>query len=90
MPKYFDITISHDYLLKKVPKFKEDNDAGAYYMMCSIDNKRKGTFYLNMGNLEDHQTFSTMSLSLHEGNPGHNYEYLMNIKLYWLYYIIWT
>ena len=74
MPKYFDIKISHDYLLKKVPKFKEANDAGAYYMMCSIDNKRKGTFYLNMGNLEDHQTFSTMSLSLHEANPGHHFQ----------------
>lgn len=83
MPKYFDITISHDYLLKKVPKFKEDNDAGAYYMMCSIDNKRKGTFYLNMGNLEDHQTFSTMSLSLHEGNPGHHFQltYANDVKL---------
>ena len=44
IPQYFNIKISHDYLLKKVPKFKEDFDAGAYYMMCSLDNKRKGTF----------------------------------------------
>ena len=65
IPQYFDMKISHDYLLKKVPKFKEDFDAGAYYMMCSIDNKRKGTFYLNMKNLSDHQTFNTLSLSLH-------------------------
>mgnify|MGYP005625738475 CR=1 FL=1 len=83
LPKYFDITISHDYLLKKVPKFKEEHDAGAYYMMCSIDNKRKGTFFLNMANLEDHQTFSTMSLSLHEGNPGHHFQltYANDVKL---------
>jgi uncharacterized protein (DUF885 family) len=83
LPKYFDIKISHDYLLKKVPKFKEENDAGAYYMMCSIDNKRKGTFYLNMANLSDHQTFSTMSLSLHEGNPGHHFQltYANDVKL---------
>ena len=83
LPKYFDIKISHDYLLKKVPKFKEENDAGAYYMMCSLDNKRKGTFYLNMGNLSDHQTFSTMSLSLHEGNPGHHFQltYANDMKL---------
>lgn len=74
MPKYFNITISHDYLLKRVPKFKEEGDAGAYYMMCSIDNKRKGTFYLNLANLEDHQTYSTLSLSLHEGNPGHHFQ----------------
>lgn len=74
IPKYFDITISHDYLLKKVPKFKEEFDAGAYYMMCSLDNKRKGTFYLNMNNLSDHQTFNTFSLSLHEGNPGHHFQ----------------
>jgi uncharacterized protein (DUF885 family) len=74
IPKYFDMKISHDYLLKKVPKFKEEFDAGAYYMMCSIDNKRKGTFYLNMNNLSDHQTFNTLSLSLHEGNPGHHFQ----------------
>ena len=74
VPKYFDIKISHDYLIKKVPKFKEENDAGAYYMMPSYDNKRKGTFYLNMNNLADHQTYSTMSLSLHEGNPGHHFQ----------------
>ena len=74
IPQYFDMKISHDYLLKKVPKFKEEFDAGAYYMMCSIDNKRKGTFYLNMNNLSDHQTFNTLSLSLHEGNPGHHFQ----------------
>ena len=74
MPKYFDIKISHDYLLKKVPKFKEDFDAGAYYMMCSLDSKRKGTFFLNMNNLSDHQPFNTLSLSLHEGNPGHHFQ----------------
>tara|TARA_B100000767_G_scaffold121631_2_gene115932 strand:+ start:70 stop:1701 length:1632 start_codon:yes stop_codon:yes gene_type:complete len=78
MPKYFDITISHDYLLKKVPKFKEEYDSGAYYMMCSIDSKRKGTFYLNMANLEDHLTFNTLSLSLHEGNPGHHFQLTYN------------
>tara|TARA_B100000795_G_C22805269_1_gene444412 strand:+ start:5652 stop:7271 length:1620 start_codon:yes stop_codon:yes gene_type:complete len=74
IPKYFNVKISHDYLLKKVPTFKEENDAGAYYMMCSIDNKRKGTFFLNLGKVEDHQTYSTFSLSLHEGNPGHHFQ----------------
>ena len=74
IPKYFNIKISHDYLLKKVPEFKEDSDAGAYYRMCSIDNKRKGTFFLNMSDVEDHQTYSTLSLSLHEGNPGHHFQ----------------
>ena len=43
-------------------------------MMCSIDNKRKGTFYLNMKNLSDHQTFNAICLSLHEGNPGHHFQ----------------
>ena len=76
IPKFFNIKISHDYQLKKVPKFKEDFDAGAYYMMCSLDNKRKGTFFLNMNSLEDHQIFNTMSLSLHEGNPGSFSTYL--------------
>ena len=27
-----------------------------------------------MNNLSDHQTFNTLSLSLHEGNPGHHFQ----------------
>ena len=69
--------------MKKVPKFKEEFDAGAYYMMCSLDNRRKGTFFLNMNNLGDHQIFNTLSLSLHEGNPGHHFQltYANDLKL---------
>ena len=74
IPKYFDIRISHNYELKKVPEFKQEGNTGAYYMMGSMDGNRRGAFFLNTKNLDDFQTFNTFSLTMHEGNPGHHFQ----------------
>ena len=44
----------------------------AYYNGPSIDGKRKGAFYVNLYNVEALKKFELMSLTLHEGNPGHH------------------
>lgn len=74
MPKYFDLPISHDYLIKEVPKFKEAFSPAAYYMPGDVSGKRKGTFYLNTRDVKNMAMYETEVLSLHEGNPGHHYQ----------------
>ena len=68
----FDINLSHIYLIKEVPKFNRKFAPSAYYMSGNIDGTRKGTFYINTGNLSEMNKMDVESLSLHEGIPGHH------------------
>ena len=73
MKKYFIDKVSHDYVLKSIPKFKESSTS-AYYIMSSYDLKRKGVFYYDSSNLKGNPKNEMYVLSLHEGNPGHHYQ----------------
>lgn len=74
MKPSFDIKISHNYLIKKVPEYNQDFAPSAYYMPGSLDSKRKGTFYINTGNIKSMTKMDIESLSLHEGLPGHHFQ----------------
>lgn len=68
----FDIKISHNYDIKKVPDFNKKFAPEAYYIPCDIEKKRKGTFYINTNNLKNLNKIEIESLALHEGIPGHH------------------
>ena len=68
----FNIKISHQYLIKEVPKFNQKFAPAAYYMPGSLDKSRKGTFYINTNNIKEMNKLEAESLVLHEGNPGHH------------------
>jgi len=76
LPKYFNINdkINTKYKIKRIPKFKEKNKGGAYYQRSSYDIKRLGTFYINMGKIDQIYKCNSYSLSIHEGNPGHHFQ----------------
>jgi len=74
MKKLFKKKISHDYLIEAVPKYNEKYAPSAYYVLGDLNKKRKGKFYINLGNLKTHNKIYVESLSLHEGNPGHHYQ----------------
>jgi uncharacterized protein (DUF885 family) len=42
------------------------------------DGRRKGAFFLNTANIKGLKKFETMSLTLHEGNPGHHTQFSFN------------
>lgn len=67
-----------DYEIKAVPKEMEKNSAGAFYMPGN--GKRPGTFYLNTRNVDECHKYSVLTLSLHEGNPGHHYQFQYMIE----------
>merc|ERR550532_3911000 len=50
----------------------------AYYENGSQDGARPGVFYVNLNPLESQKKYEAVTLSLHEGNPGHNYQFVLN------------
>ena len=62
------------YLLKSIPK--GNKSMSAYYQLPDLDNDTKGTFYFNTFDLSKINKDELLVLSVHEGNPGHHYEYL--------------
>ena len=74
IPKYFGYTVDK-YLLKPIPKLIENSTPGAYYNMPSIKSKRRGTVFINISQLNRNPRYTVNVLSLHEGIPGHHYQY---------------
>ncbi len=50
----------------------------AYYRGASFDGRRKGAFFINLEKLDALKKFETVSLTLHEGNPGHHLQNSFN------------
>jgi uncharacterized protein (DUF885 family) len=69
-----------DYLIKRIPKSLEKTSAGAFYYPGSVMGTRKGTFYVNMRDLKENPKYTAMTLSLHEGKPGHHYQFQYMIE----------
>ena len=70
--KYFheNLKESENYLIKKIP---EEIKSVAYYYPSDFNREKKGTFYINT-NYIGYDINSLVTLSLHEGMPGHHYQ----------------
>ena len=77
MPKYFRTQVI-PYEIKAVPKEQEEGSAGAYYYPGNSSG-RAGVFYANMRGVSKtpngNPKFNMVALTLHEGNPGHHYQF---------------
>ena len=73
-PKYFYGEIKKEdlYKIKSAPVEMKQNTA--YYMPGDLKLKVKGTFYINTFKPETVNKHELLTLSLHEGIPGHHYE----------------
>lgn len=74
MPKYFDYIVQR-YRIMPVPDLIKDSSTSAYYMMPSIKARRPGTVYINTTYVKRNPRYAVDVLSLHEGSPGHHYQY---------------
>lgn len=80
IPKYFHSNVQ-DHKIDTVPKSMQNTSPGAFYYPPSIiERSRPGVFYLNVRNVRENPKFSTMTLSLHEGKPGHHYQFQYMIE----------
>lgn len=50
------------------------NGPAAYYLGGTADGVRPGRFYVNCSHIEKRPVFEAVSLSLHEGVPGHHHQ----------------
>ena len=76
--KLFTKDVNLDYEIRIIPKqFEKGSALASYYPLTfhTAKNKRKGIFYLNAENMNDHKTYNTLTLSIHEAPPGHHYQH---------------
>lgn len=76
MPKYFKMQVK-PFEIKAIPKELEEESPGAYYYPGN--KTRAGIFYVNTRNASKtpngNPKFNMVALTLHEGNPGHHYQF---------------
>lgn len=59
-----------------VPSYMEKTSAMAFYVYGTVyNNSRQGKVYINTRNLKEIPKYEVMSLSAHEGKPGHHYQF---------------
>ena len=78
IPNFFNERISKPYQIKAIPKYLEKYSTSAYYEMPPYDNSQPGTFYLDTSK-ESNPKYESLSLSLHEGYPGHHFQLAYSI-----------
>jgi uncharacterized protein (DUF885 family) len=80
IPQYFTDNVK-PYQIKCVPSLIEGSSPGAFYIPGQTG--ANGTFYINLRNMEDNLKYLVTPLALHEGEPGHHYQfqYMLDNKL---------
>lgn len=58
----------------RVPEYSEATAPFAYYSMPSLDGERPGIFYINLRDINEIPKYGMMTLSAHEGVPGHHFQ----------------
>lgn len=77
----FDIRPKAALEVKRVPEFKEEGSAGAYYNRPAMDGSRGGVFYANLRNVHESVKFGMKTLAYHEGVPGHHFQIAIQSEL---------
>ncbi len=77
----FDVRPKAGLEVKRVPEFKEEGSAGAYYNRPAMDGSRGGVFYANLRNVNESVKFGMKTLAYHEGIPGHHFQIAIQSEL---------
>lgn len=77
----FDIRPKAEMEVRRVPEFKEEGSAKAYYNRPPMDNSRGGIFYANLRKVHEHPTYTMKTLAYHEGIPGHHFQVAIQSEL---------
>lgn len=70
----FDIRPKASLEVKRVPEFKQEGSAGAYYEQPAMDGSKGGIFYANLRDVTETVKFGMKTLAYHEGIPGHHFQ----------------
>jgi uncharacterized protein (DUF885 family) len=72
LPDYFGIRPEAGLVVKRVPKFMEQDGAGAFYKPSTADGSRPGTYYLHLSDMAAMNKTILETTAYHEGLPGHH------------------
>jgi uncharacterized protein (DUF885 family) len=72
LPRYFGRLPEAPVVVERVPAFREEGSAGAYYNPPPLDGSKPGVFYKNLANVEETTRFGMRTLTYHEAVPGHH------------------
>lgn len=80
IPKYFYDQVT-PYEIRRVPKMLQSSSAGAFYYPGN--NIRPGRFFVNLRDTKENPKYTIETLTMHEGEPGHHYQfqYMLDKKL---------
>ncbi len=70
----FDVRPKAGLEVRRVPEFKEEGSAGAYYTPPALDGSRGGIFYVNLRDMSEIVKFGMNTLAYHEAIPGHHFQ----------------
>ncbi|MEP5613319.1 MAG: DUF885 domain-containing protein [Cyclobacteriaceae bacterium] len=77
----FDVRPKAEMEVQRVPEFKEEGSAGAYYQRPAMDGSRGGVFYANLRDVSETVKFGMKTLAYHEGIPGHHFQIAIQAEL---------
>ncbi len=80
LPELFGRLPEAAVTVERVPVFKEEGAAGAYYQPPSFDGSRPGTFYANLRSVPETSSFNMRTLAYHEAVPGHHLQIALAIE----------
>tara|TARA_B100001250_G_scaffold152486_1_gene130937 strand:- start:3694 stop:5433 length:1740 start_codon:yes stop_codon:yes gene_type:complete len=74
MTDYFHTMPQSEVIVKAVPEYSEETQAGGYYQAPALDGSRPGVFYANLYDIKQTPTYSMRTLAYHEATPGHHHQ----------------
>ena len=72
LPALFGVLPRARVVVERVPAFKEQGAARAYYELPPFDGSKPGIFYANLRHAAEHPKFGMRTLTYHEAIPGHH------------------
>ncbi len=81
MPAWFITLPKSAVEVVRVPEFRQEGAAGAYYTLPSLDGSRPGRFNVNLRNLKELPRYKMRTLAYHEAVPGHHLQTALQTEL---------
>ncbi|NUM56286.1 MAG: DUF885 domain-containing protein [Candidatus Hydrogenedentes bacterium] len=70
----FDVRPKAGVEVQRIPEFREQGSAGAYYESPALDGSRPGVFFANLRNMKEVPKWGMRTLAYHEAIPGHHFQ----------------
>lgn len=81
MDPYFGRLPEASVEVRRVPEFREETAAGAYYRQPSMNGDRPGVFYANLRDVKEVPSFGMRTLAAHEAIPGHHFQIALQMEM---------